>query len=55
MIDDERVKQWDQEARLALMQSYGKDDTARHLAAIVLALLADRSARERYIERSNSR
>jgi hypothetical protein len=54
MIDEQRAAQWAKDAQTALLQSYGKDNTAGHLAAIVLALLADRAARERFIERSDS-
>ena len=55
MVDEQRAEQWTRDARAALMQHYGKGDSAAHLAAIVLALLQDRQERERYIERSGSR
>jgi hypothetical protein len=54
MIDEQRAEQWTKDAKTALMRHYGKDDTAAHLAAIVLALLQDRQDRELYIKRSGS-
>lgn len=55
MIDEQRAEQWATDAKTALTHHYGKEDTAAHLAAIVLALLQDRQGRERFIERSGSR
>jgi hypothetical protein len=51
MIDSLRTEQWAKDARAALMQHYGKNDTAAHLGAIVVALLADREERECYCSR----
>jgi len=48
MIDNHRAAKWAKDAGIALTQLYDKDDTAAHLAVIVLALLADREERERY-------
>lgn len=55
MIDEQRAEQWTRDARVALMQYYGKDNTVAHLAAIALVLLQDRLERERFIERESNR
>lgn len=49
MIDQQRVDKWSKDAWITLTQHYGKNDTAAHLAAVVLVLLADREDRERFI------
>ena len=54
MIDEQRAKQWNKDASVALMQHYGKGDTVAHPAAVIVALLADRSERELFIERSGA-
>jgi hypothetical protein len=50
MIDNQRVTQWNKDAMVLLMQSYGKDVTAAHMATIVLALIEDRRERENYCD-----
>ena len=42
MVDDNRAKAWEREARNAHTRYYGTSDPAGHLAGIVLALLRDR-------------
>jgi hypothetical protein len=52
MIDNVQAAQWDRDARVALMRHLGKNEEAARDASIILALLADREERERYISRS---
>ena len=51
MIDDGRARKWEAEARNSLMCYLDTGHPAGHLAAIVLALLADRAEREDFIAR----
>jgi hypothetical protein len=50
MIDAERIAQWAKDAGTALMRNLDKNAETAHLASIILALIADRQGRERYIQ-----
>jgi hypothetical protein len=54
MVDNARATEWEREARSALAQFYGTSDKTGNLAAIVLALLEEREALLRYVERSQA-
>jgi len=52
MLSEERASAWEREAKAALAQYFGTTEKAGDLAAIVLALLEEREALLRYVDRS---
>jgi hypothetical protein len=49
MIDDIKAARWAKDAAIALVRHLDKDEEISRLSSIILALLADREERERYI------
>jgi hypothetical protein len=54
MLEEARTRQWKEDALKALVQHYGCNDDAAHLAAALLAVLTDRADLVRWADRTMS-